>query len=542
MTRMLKKTGNWEEIIASFRWRVPEHFNIAEAICDRHAGDPRKIALLHETEDGTVESWTFRRLQQSANRLANALRGLGIQPGDRVGIILPQRPETGIAHIALYKLGAVALPLANLFGPEALKYRLSDSGACAVITDAENLGKIREILPDLPDLKLRILVDGPLAEREQGWNNLLESASPEFQTRMTKADDPCWIVYTSGTTGNPKGALHAHRTLIGHIPGYELSHDFAPCPGDLAWTPADWAWIGGLANILLCSWFHGIPVLAYRFRRFDPEKALRLMEKHMVRNTFLPPTALKFIRQVSNINGRFRLPLRTIMSAGEPLGGEMLQWGKETLGININEMFGQTEVNYFIGNCQMILPAKPGSMGRPYPGHRAAVIDAEGNPLPAGTPGEIAFYKPGDPVFFLRYWNNEESTRGKFIGDWALSGDEGTMDEDGNFFFAGRTDDVITSAGYRIGPAEIEDQLLKHPAVALAAAVGIPDELRGHVVKAFIRVNPGFEQNDTLKGEIRDFVKTRLAAHEYPRAIEFLDEFPLTTTGKVMHRVLRDRH
>ena len=541
MSSLVDRKSSWNEMSKSFRWSIPFQFNIAEAVCDRHARDPEKIAMIHETESGDIQNWTFRQIQLSANRLANALEGLGIQSGDRIGIVLPQCPETGIAHMGIYKMGAVALPLANLFGPEALKYRLQDSGAKVVITDGENRGKLDEIRNDLPDLQFLIQLDENLEQDEFNWKNLLESSSDDYSTRQLSSDHPCWIIYTSGTTGNPKGALHAHRALLGHLPGYELSHDFAPQPSDLAWTPADWAWIGGLANILLCSWYHGIPVLGFRFRRFDPEKALDLIEKHCVRNTFLPPTALKFMRQLPKLSSRTTPSMRSIMSAGEPLGAEMLKWGEEVLNIKINEMYGQTEVNYFIGNCQILSPAKPGSMGRAYPGHRAGVINQEGELVETGKTGEIAFYAPGDPIVFLNYWNNPKGTQEKYAGDWIRSGDEGMVDEDGNFWFSGRTDDVITSSGYRIGPAEIENQLLKHPSVALAAVVGYPDEMRGHVVKAFIRLNPDFAASEPLKEEISGFVKSRLAAHEYPRLIEFLEEFPMTTTGKVMRRLLRDR-
>jgi acetyl-CoA synthetase len=532
--------SSWKEVRDRFRWNIPEYFNIASACCDRHASDPTRLALIYENDSGAVESWTFRQIQQAANRLSNALNELGVRAGDRVGIVLPQRPETAIAHIALYKLGAIALPLANLFGPEALKYRLSDSGAIAVIADAENRPKLDEISGDLPDLRIRIQVDPGAHPGEESWTELLSRASDEFMTRSTFAEDPCWIIYTSGTTGNPKGALHAHRVLVGHMTGWEMSHDFAPKPADRTWTPADWAWIGGLANILLCSWYHGLPVLAYRFRKFDPEQAADLMARHSIRNTFLPPTALKFMRQVPGLRERYGFDLRSVMSAGEPLGAEMLAWGEEALGVKINEMYGQTEVNYFVGNCQRLEPARPGSMGRAYPGHTAAVLDGEGNILPPGSRGEIAFHRPGDPVFFLRYWNNEEGTRNKFSGDWARSGDEGTMDEAGFLWFHGRTDDVITSAGYRIGPAEIEEQLLKHPAVAVAAAVGVPDELRGHVVKAFLKLKPEFQPSEALKEEVQAFVRDRLAAHEYPRQVEFIEDLPLTTTGKVMRRILRN--
>ena len=533
-----KAWGDWDSIRAAFRWGVPEYFNIAEAVCDRHVAGGA-TALLYEDETGYEEQYTFGQLQLQANRLANALTGLGVERGDRVGIILPQRPETAIAHLAIYKIGAVALPLASLFGPEALRYRLSDSAAKAVIVGADDLHKVREIRGDLAALASVIVVGGEPAGDELDFAEALAGASESFKTAATKADDPALIIYTSGTTGNPKGALHAHRCLIGHLPGFEMSHDFFPQPGDVAWTAADWAWIGGLMDLLMPSWFYGMPVVAYRARKFDPERTLALMEKYGVRNTFLPPSALKMLRQVKDIPGRFKINLRTIMSGGEALGAEVLAWAADQLGVKINEIYGQTEVNYMIGNCAEIMEVRPGSMGKPYPGHIVEIIDDAGNPVPAGQEGEIAFDTAADPVAFLGYWNNPEATREKYTGKWARSGDLGVKDEDGYFWFRGRADDVINSAGYRIGPGEIEESLMGHPAVMMAAAVGSPDEVRGTIVKAFVKLSAGFAASDELAGQLQQHVKHRLAAHEYPREIEFVDELPMTTTGKIKRRELR---
>lgn len=541
MMRLIPPTlGDWDAVIENFSWSVPEYFNIAEVCCDRHAARrPDRVALFYEDETGHEQQFTFLQIQRMANQLANALQGLGIERGDRIGIILPQRPETAISHLAIYKLGAIAIPLANLFGPEALTYRLDDSAARAVITDGENVSKVHEIRERLPALETVLLVDGSPEAGEVDFHKATEGASDKFETANTKADDPAVIIYTSGTTGNPKGALHAHRYLLGHLPGFELSHNYFPERGDLCWTPSDWAWIGGLMEMLMPCWFYGYPLLAYRARKFDPEKALHLMEKYKVRNTFMPPTALKLIRQVKNIRESYDVNLRTIMSGGEALGEEVLSWARDELNVMINEIYGQTEVNYVIGNCEMILKVTPGSMGKSYPGHTVEIIDDDGNVLPSGEMGEIAFKKGEDPVFFLEYWNNPDGTKEKFKGDWACSGDLGVKDEEGRFWFKGRKDDVIISAGYRIGSTEIEENLIKHPAVAIAAVIGIPDELRGSIVKAFVKPSEGFNPSAELAREIQDFVKKNLAAHEYPREIEFVDSLPMTTTGKIKRSDLR---
>ena len=355
-----------------------------------------------------------------------------------------------------------------------------------------------------------------------------------------RSEDPALLAYTSGTTGPPKGALHAHRTLIGHMPGVEFPHNFFPKEGDLFWTPADWAWLGGLLDVLLPSWFHGIPVLACRQKKFDPEFAFHLMAKHGVRNTFLPPTALKLMRQVKNPAERYDFQLRSVGSGGESLGEELLAWGREQLGLTINEFYGQTEVNLVVGNCSEVMQIKAGSMGRAIPGHTVEVIDDHGGILPVGETGSIAIRRP-DPVMLLQYWRNPEATKKKFMDDWWLTGDIGRKDAEGYLWFVGRDDDLITSSGYRIGPGEIEDCLIKHPAVGMAAVIGVPDEVRTEIIKAFIVPSPGVEPDPSLETEIRNFIKKRLAAHEYPREIEFVEELPLTATGKIIRKDLRQR-
>ncbi|NBB84136.1 MAG: AMP-binding protein [Alphaproteobacteria bacterium] len=531
---MLPTADTYADLIARFRWDVPARFNIAVAACDRWADGRGRLALVDVGADGPAREVSFDRLRDLSNRLANALTGLGAARGDRVAILLGQGLACGVAHLAAYKAGMIALPLFTLFGEEALEYRLADSGARVLITDTANAAKIEPIRDRLPDLEHVILADGA-ASHALSLAELLDRASDAFTPVDTAADDPALIIYTSGTTGQPKGALHAHRVLLGHLPGVELPHHFFPQAGDRFWTPADWAWIGGLLDVLLPGWCHGVPVVAHRMAKFDADRAMALMRDHAVRNVFLPPTALKLMRRdgVAPWHG-----LRTLGSGGETLGAELLDWGRETFGLTVNEFYGQTECNLIVGNDAELMGSVPGAMGRAVPGHRVAVIDGEGRAVPPGTVGQIAVARP-DPVMFLGYWNKPEATAAKFVGDWLVTGDTGTLDADGWFRFVGRDDDVITSAGYRIGPGEIEDCLMRHPAVALAAAVGVPDPVRTQIVKAVIVLNAGHAPSDALKAEIQDFVKTRLAAHEYPRLVDFADTLPMTATGKIRRRDLR---
>ncbi len=534
---MLSPAGSYEEARARFRWRIPPKINIGVDVCDRQAATRGEAtALIFEDESGAITRYRFIDIKRLTDRLANVLLAHGLQRGDRVGILLSQSPEVAIAHVAAYKAGLIAVPLFVLFGEEALEYRLSDSGARALVTDRANYPKVQGLRERLPGLDLALIVGGEMGAGTIDFWRAVEAASDSFTPVDTDAEEPALIIYTSGTTGPPKGALQAHRTILGHLPGVEFPHEFFPQPGDLFWTPADWAWIGGLLDALLPSWHHGVPVLAHRFRKFDPEAAFALMIRHRVRNTFLPPTALKMLRQVASPPPG--LDLRSVASGGETLGAELLDWGRKTLGVTVNEFYGQTECNLMVANCAKIMEVRPGSMGRAIPGHDVAVVDADGQVCQPGQVGEIAFRRP-DPVLFLEYWRKPEATKTKFIGDWMLTGDTGRMDPEGYLWFQGRSDDVITSAGYRIGPAEIEDCLLKHPAVAIAAAIGVPDPVRTEIVKAFIVPKPDVTVTPELASEIQAYVRTRLAAHEYPREIEFRDSLPMTATGKIMRRELR---
>ncbi len=534
----------------SFRWEVPARYNIGVDVCGRWAHDRSRFALYCEDEAGNTSAWTFWDIQRAANRLSNVLGALGTLRGDRVAIVLPQRAQTGIAHVATYQMGAVALPLSHLFGPEALEYRLGDAGAHVAIVDETTLPKLLEIRDRLPQLRHIIGVDidpaVAAANGVKGWEAVLEHASPRYTPADTSADDPAMIIYTSGTTGNPKGALMAHRTLIGNLSGFVCSHDFFPQPGDMFWSPADWAWTGGLFDVLLPVWRFGMPLLGYS-GRFDAEKAFTLIEKYGVRNAFLFPTALKMMmKAVPDPKSRYDLDLRTIMSAGEPVGETVCRWAQEKLGVTVNEMFGQTEMNYVIGNCAACWEPRPGAMGRAYPGHAVAVIDDAGKPLPPGEIGEIAVHREcagqPDPVILLEYWKQPVASAEKFTTNgWGRTGDLAMCDEDGYFWYQGRADDVFKSGGYRIGPAEIENCLLKHPAVANAAVIGAPDEVRGTVVKAFVVLQPGVAGSEALVGELQAHVRQQLAPYETPKAIEFLDALPMTTTGKVQRRILRQR-
>jgi acetyl-CoA synthetase len=536
-------SDRYAELYRSFRWNVPERYNMARACCGNWAEERHRFALYWEDESGAMAAYSFWDIQQAANRLSNALAALGVARGDRVAIILPQRPETAIAYIALFQMGAVALPLSHLFGPDALEYRMEHAAASVAIVEPTTIANLWAIKDRLPHLRHVIGVGGAREAAVHPWEQLAEKSSSRFSPVDTGAEDPALVIYTSGTTGPPKGALKPHRVLLGNVPGFVHSHDFFPQPGDMFWSPADWAWTGGLMDALLPAWFFGIPILGYR-GRFDAEKAYYLIEKYGVRNSFLFPTALKLMmKALPEPKRKHELNLRSIMSAGESVGVTVFEWAKAELGVTINEMFGQTEINYVVGNCQSAWPAKPGSIGRPYPGHRVAVIDDKGNEARRGELGEIAvnrrFDGQADPVFFLEYWKNPQATKDKFIGDWGCTGDQAKMDEDGYLWYQGRSDDVIKSAGYRIGPAEIESCLVKHPAVLNAAVIGKPDAARGAVVKAFIVLQPGFSGTEALIEGIQQHIRARLAPYEYPREIEFIDALPMTTTGKVQRKELR---
>ena len=555
-------TDAYAQLHGDFRWQVPERFNIARACCGRWARQPRtagRVAIAWEHEDGRAGRLSYGELQAQADRLSQALVRLGVQRGDRVAVVMPQRPETAVAQMAIFQLGAVAMPLSMLFGPDALAYRLQDSGTRVAIADESSIANLRAVRGDCPALHTVLAAGDAAGQGDADWRDALAVEGAPFAPVDTHAGDAAVLIYTSGTTGPPKGALIPHRALIGNLSGFVCSQNwFGAGRDEVFWSPADWAWTGGLMDALLPTLYFGRRIVAFQ-GRFAPERAFELMQRHGVTHSFLFPTALKaMMKAVPAPRRSYRLRLRAIMSAGEAVGDAVFHWCRQALGVTVNEMFGQTEINYVVGNCGSYLdargrrhpgwPARPGSMGRAYPGHRIAVVDDDGHECARGTPGDVAVHRLDvhghpDPVFFLGYWGNEAATRAKFTGDpsasWCRTGDTALMDDDGYLWYQGRSDDVFKAAGYRIGPSEIENCLVKHPAVANAAVVPKPDAERGAVVKAYVVLASGFAADDDLVQALQQHVRGQLAPYEYPKEIEFIDMLPMTTTGKVQRRVLR---
>lgn len=575
----------YEQLHRGFRWRVPEEFNIAQ-VCSRRwaqaADGAQRIAMHADGAGLEPRSHSYAELQHQANRLSNALAQLRVGKGDKVAIVLPQRFETAVAYMAVLQMGAVAMPLSTLFGPEALEFRLNDSGAKVAICDDASIVNIQNIRGNCEAL-WHVIGVGDSASGEVGggaagmadldYAVITAEQPPEYAPVATRADDPALLVYTSGTTGNPKGALIPHRALIGNLTGFVCSQnwfgfdplDKGPLPdlpkprhASVFWSPADWTWTGGLMDALLPTLYFGRPIVAWN-GRFSAQTAFELLQKYEVTHTFLFPTALKaMMKAFAQPKKFFRLKLQAIMSAGEAVGDAVFNYCEQQLGVTVNEMFGQTEVNYIVGNCSLFWPARAGSMGKGYPGHRVAVIDEQGRECPVGTVGEVAIHRRDvhgdpDPIFFLGYWKNEAGTREKYTGDWCRTGDLARRDADGYLWYQGRADDMFKAAGYRIGPGEIENCLVKHPAVANAAVVPKPDRERGALVKAYVVLTPeaaaerGDERASRMEWETRlmidlqRHVKGKLAPYEYPKEIEFVESLPMTTTGKVQRRVLRLR-
>jgi len=555
----MDSVDHYAALHAAFRWQVPEQLNIAAVCATRWAhATPDAVAVRYEHEDGQCAVFTYADLQSNADRLSNALRRLGVARGDRVAIVMPQRFETAVANIAVSQLGAVAMPLSMLFGPDALEYRLQHSEAVAAIVDESAIVNLCAARPRCAGLRHVIAVGEAAGQGDVDWDAALAAERAEFTAAKTRADEAAVLIYTSGTTGPPKGALIPNRALIGNLTGFVCSQNWFPQDDAVFWSPADWAWTGGLMDALLPTLYFGREIVAYQ-GRFGAERAFELMQRHGVTHTFLFPTALRaMMKAVPAPRERYALKLRAIMSAGEAVGDAVFAWCRDALGVVVNEMFGQTEINYIVGNCGRFVdargrahpgwPARPGSMGRAYPGHRIAVIDDDGRECPRGTPGDVAVHRLDvhghpDPVFFLGYWRNEGATRAKFTGDpansWCRTGDTAVMDAEGYLWYQGRSDDVFKAAGYRIGPSEVENCLVKHAAVANAAVVPKPDRERGAVVKAYVVLAPGVEPGDALVEELQRHVRGKLAPYEYPKEIEFIAALPMTTTGKVQRKILR---
>ena len=544
---------DFDTLCEQFEWDIPYKLNIAEQVCSRHADGTNKVALIAESESGSTQRYSFDDIERLSNQLANAFKQLGIERGDRIAVVLPQRLETALVHLAAQKLGAISLPLSVLFGDDALRFRLADSESRLVVTSTQRASLLDTLHNDLPALDNVLcvyndapaeLANPPLNESKHAcfWTHLTR-ASTGITPVKTHKNDPAFLLYTSGTTGPPKGALLPQSVLIGNLTGFELSHNGFPQTDDCVFTPADWAWAGGLLDALLPAWYYGVRVVGYDAKKFDAIKVASLMSRQKVTCTFMPPTALKMMRAVPNLFADNPSSIRSIMSAGEAVGEELLYWGRQALNVDINEMCGQTEHNHLIGNCSAIMDVRAGSMGKAYPGHRVAIMGDDGNLLGPGEHGEIIAHCV-DPAHFLGYLNKPDATAAKYSGNWFHTGDIGYTDNDGYLWFVGRADDVISSAGYRIGPGEIENCVMQHPGVLQVAAIGVPDPqgIRGDVVKLCIVPRKGIVPDVNLSDAIRDQVRDKLAAYEYPRIIEFYDVLPMTTTGKVKRRDLRAQH
>ena len=529
----LQQYDSYEEAYEQFEWDVPESFNIAEAVCGRWADaedGKQRVALFYERVDGTRETYTFWQVQRAANRVSNMLASRGVERGSRVGIVLPQRPETLFANLGVLQLGAVSVPLSVLYGRDGLQYRLAHSRAEVVIVDKERADLLAELRSELDHLETIITVDG------HQWEQETADASPDFRTVETGADDSAYIIYTSGTTGKPKGAHHGHRKLLGYIPGWQMINEM-PGDGAVHYTPSGWSWVGGLFAVVWGAWFHGQPVLGYG-GQFDPETVYELLERYGVTNALLTATMIRMMDDVDYT--QYDLDIEVVPSGGEKVTPDIFEFVEDEWDAVVNEIYGQTECNFLVGTNTQLMDVNREASGKPCPGHEVDIIDAEtGERRPPGEIGHIAVKKQ-DPSMLLDYWESPELTDDLFVDDWMKTGDAGSRGEDGYIYYEGRADSVIITSGYRVSPLEVEECLREHHAVNDAVVVGVDDQERGTLVKAFVKPVADAEQSSSVVADIQAFVKEREAAYKYPREIEFVEEFPTTVSGKIKRNELTE--
>ncbi|HEY8638666.1 MAG TPA: AMP-binding protein [Solirubrobacteraceae bacterium] len=508
---------DYEQAVREHRWEVPERYNIARDVCDRHPAD--KLAMIHEDPAGTVREVLWGELQELSHRFANVLREHGVERGDRVAMLLPAVPETAAAFIGTYRSAGILLSMSVLYGDEGIRHRVNDSQAKVVVTNAANAARVSGLGPEV------LILD----------DELLAQGEPEFETVDTRAEDPAQLYYTSGTTGLAKGILHAHRYLLAHEE-FTYCHDVQD--GERFHGMGEWAWAAGICP-LLGPWRHGaVQVVLQREGGFDPHRQLDVLSRHEVTNVFATPTAIRSMMGIGDAGTRYPQRFRIVCSAGEPLNPEAIRWFRDQYGVTVLDFYGLSESYPLVANYPF-MEVREGSMGRPMPGWDVDILDEDCKPVPKGDRGEICLRARSNPHYPLGYWDNDEASRETFGGEWFHTKDAARFDADGYVWYEGRSDDVIISAGYRIGPFEVESACLEHPAVAEAAAVAAPDERRGSIVKAFVIVAEGHEPSEELGKEISAFVRDRLSAYAYPREVEFVTELPKTLTGKIRRIELR---
>jgi len=542
LEQILDGDVTYENIVQNFEIPVIKSYNIAVDTVDKHAAGEKGdlIALIFESKEGATRSYTYRDLSELSDRFANFLRQKGVVKGDVVACFTGQGLECAMAHLGSYKIGAIVAPLSHLYGPEAVKHVLDDCSPKVIVTQRD----LWDRLSDFRDgLKIeQVIVSGEVKDGETDFYEILSIAlNEQFCIETTDVDDPALLLYTSGSTGMPKGILHRQGILRGYLSSVSLFYQLdLVVPNQVLWTVSDWSWVAGIFNVMLTGWYFGQTVVAGG-QQFSPDRTFDFIQRHGVTHCFLTPTALKRLATKEKVGVVWKsLRLRAIGTGGEPLPGSVLKWANEELHIPVNEFYGLTEVNHLIGNCARLWAIKPGSMGRAYPGHNLAVLDEAGIEVETGTVGEIAA-RDDDPTLFIGYWKNPRKTQEIRHGCWIRTGDFGYRDDEGYFWYKGREDDLIKSSGYRIGPAEIEDALVGHPSVAEAAVIGVPDPDRGQIIKAFVCLLENVTSSEELSQELQKYVKQRLAFFKYPRLIEFVEEFPLTSTGKINRKELRRR-
>ena len=529
----------WEDFYDEIEWFEGGRLNAAHNAVDRQAKTWRKnkVALYWEGAEEKSEEYSFLDLKNLSNKFANVLKKYDVERGDRVFIFLPRIPELYVSFLGIIKTGAIASDLFAAFGPKALEDRLKDSGAKMLVTNSELKHRVDEIRDGLPELKYMMVVDSESEGEEIGYGEEMKKASRDFEVERMDPEDPLFMLYTSGTTGKPKGVVHTHYAILQEHLTTKWVLDIHE--DDIYWCTADPGWVTGIAYGILGSWSNGTSSVVYE-GRFSPEKWYSVIERHQVTVWYTAPTAIRMLmRAGEELPKKYDLSsLRYLCSVGEPLNPEAIHWALKVFGLPFHDNWWQTETGGILIANYPCMRIKPGSMGKPFPGIRAAIVDDGGNELPAGKEGNLAI-KPPWPSMMKEIWRNPEKYKSYFKRGWYVTGDRARMDEDGYFWFIGRADDVIKTAGERIGPFEVESALVEHPAIVEAGVIGKPDPIRGEIIKAFVSLKKGYKPSTELEDDLKKFIKKRLAGHAYPREIEFRDSLPKTRSGKIIRRLLK---